>query len=245
MNLLRRRTIWAAGDTTSGIGVRSADEAKRRWVRPAFLVAGSILVGSVAAAPAAGTPSHPLLFGTREVRSANLALFPKWTGVLDRTVKELGLADGSCKAILFGRCPRGKWMKFLDGISGADPMTQLTRVNRYMNRAPYILDPRNYNVADYWATPRQFFRRDGDCEDYAIAKFLSLREMDVQVDELRLYIVDDLNLRVGHAILAVYAGRKVFILDNQLSIVVEAKRIRHYKPIYSLNEEGWWRHRVA
>ena len=202
-----------------------------------------VVAVAAAAAPAASAPSYPSLFGTREVRSTKLALFSKWTGVLDRTVKELGLADGSCKAILFDRCPRGKWKNFLDGLSGADAMTQLTRVNRYMNRASYILDPRNYNVPDYWATPRQFFGRDGDCEDYAIAKFMSLRALGWDAGDMRIVVLKDLNLKIAHAVLVAYIGGKAWMLDNQIAQIVVTDQVRHYLPYFSLNEDGWWRHR--
>ena len=57
--------------------------------------------------------------------------------------------------------------------------------------------------------------------------------------------VKDMNLKVGHAILAVFVDGKVYILDNQIKIVVEAKKIRHYRPVFSINETNWWRHRAA
>ena len=53
-------------------------------------------------------------------------------------------------------------------------MQQLDAVNRYMNKHQYITDIVNWGVTDYWETPREFFLKDGDCEDFAIAKFKSL-----------------------------------------------------------------------
>ena len=54
-----------------------------------------------------------------------------------------------------------------------------------------------------------------------------------------------LNLRIAHAILAVAYKKKTNILDNQMTLLVENRRIRHYKSIFSLNEEAWWRHRLS
>ena len=51
-------------------------------------------------------------------------------------------------------------------------------------RTTYLEDLANYGLPDYWATPLQFLDRDGDCEDYAIAKFVSLRELGFAADEL-------------------------------------------------------------
>jgi predicted transglutaminase-like cysteine proteinase len=112
-----------------------------------------------------------------------------------------------------------------------------------MNTRRYITDPRNWGVPDYWETPGEFMTKFGDCEDYAIAKFLSLKRLGWTDDELRIAAVKDLNLKVGHAILIVYHAGKTWVLDNQIKRVVEAESIRHYQPVYSINETSWWRHR--
>ena len=83
----------------------------------------------------------------------------------------------------------------------------------------------------------------GDCEDYSIAKFMSLRQLGFSNAELRVVAVKDLNLKIGHAVLAVYLDGKALILDNQIRKVVEAKTIRHYVPVFSINEKFWWRHK--
>ena len=56
-------------------------------------------------------------------------------------------------------------------------------------------------------------------------------------------MVEDLNLNIGHAILAVYLGGESYILDNQLRRVVEHSVIRHYNPCYSMNKNSWWLHK--
>ncbi|MEE8202762.1 MAG: transglutaminase-like cysteine peptidase [Alphaproteobacteria bacterium] len=218
-----------------------------RFPRPVHAVVGVVMGVAVASLPAAAwgmaDPVYPPLFGTNEVRSTNLAPFPKWTGVLDRYFAEVDLAQGACGAETFNACHLRDWTRFLEGLRGADAMTQLERVNRYMNRAPYITDPRNYNVDDYWATPRQFFGRDGDCEDYAIAKFMSLRALGWDNDHMRIVVLKDLNLDIAHAVLVVYRDGLAWVLDNQIGEVVAADRIRHYRPYYSINEDSWWLHR--
>ncbi len=212
----------------------------------------SAVVGLIGLAMAAGAPSravaaatleYPPIFGSSEVRSTNLQPFPKWTGVLERYFDEVELKEGTCKEDFFNRCHLDDWKEFLDGQQGADAITQIDRVNRYMNRARYITDPRNYNRADYWATPRQFFNRDGDCEDYAIAKFMSLRALGWTNDHMRIVVLQDLNLRIPHAVLVVYIDRAAWVLDNQIEQLITANRIRHYRPFFSVNENSWWLHR--
>jgi predicted transglutaminase-like cysteine proteinase len=204
--------------------------------------AGAAGVGLLGAGEARAK-AVPSIFNSTEIRREGLKPFPKWRGALDKYFEERKDEPGSCADLSFNRCHYMEWFTELERLRDKNAKTHLKQINRFMNRHKYIVDSINWGVLDYWASPGEFFRRHGDCEDYSIAKFLSLRALETAVDDLRIFIVDDLNLRIGHAVLAAYLGGKVLILDNQLSIVVEARRIHHYKPIYSLNETGWWRHR--
>ncbi|HJS30617.1 MAG TPA: transglutaminase-like cysteine peptidase [Alphaproteobacteria bacterium] len=195
--------------------------------------------------PARPTIVYPQLFGAREIRGANFAPFPKWTGLIERQVNEHVLYDGPCSARRFNRCHLAEWRALLKELDGKTRREQIEAVNQFMNRAPYIIDPVNYRVSDYWATPLQFLNKDGDCEDYAIAKYISLRELGFPTEILRIVVLDDLNLGIAHAVLAVYLDGDALILDNQISHVIAAARIRHYRPIYSINEEYWWLHRPS
>ncbi len=120
----------------------------------------------------------------------------------------------------------------------------LDKVNAYMNRASYIVDPVNWGIPDYWATPDEFFLKDGDCEDYAISKYVTLKRLGIAPDAMRLVILQDENLKVAHAVLAVSLGDNIFILDNQVDAVLPHTKILHYRPVYSINESAWWLHRM-
>ncbi len=207
------------------------------------MIAMAALALMIAAQPAAGRSGYPALFGAREVRSDNLELFTKWTAALDRAFDERRLADAPCTTTVFNRCHFAAWRRVLDGLAGLDRTAQLAAVNRYMNRRRYILDPRNYGVSDYWAAPGQFLSRDGDCEDYAIAKFMSLKALGFTNDDMRIVVVQDLNLGIAHAVLVVYLDGRALVLDNQIEDVVSADSVHHYRPIYSINERHWWLHR--
>ncbi|MEX2647524.1 MAG: transglutaminase-like cysteine peptidase [Alphaproteobacteria bacterium] len=204
-------------------------------------LAGFALASTGPRAAGAATPEP--LFGTSEVGSKNLAPFPKWQGALERYFAERGLDDGPCQAGTLNRCHIEIWRAEIESWTGLPPERQLDAVNRYMNHAPYIIDPRNYGLEDYWAAPPEFFERDGDCEDYAIAKFMSLRALGWADDALRLVILQDTNLQVAHAVLAAYVDGVPYVLDNQVDDVLPASRIRHYQPLYSINEQGWWLHK--
>jgi predicted transglutaminase-like cysteine proteinase len=210
------------------------------FAAPAILSA--IMVLPLSGTAAANT-AFPGIFGTRTTASPNISMFPKWGGALSRYFNEQKLADAPCTSTLFNACHLKEWKEFLAEIRGKDKLSQVRAVNAYMNRQRYLTDPRNYGVKDYWATPGQFFKRNGDCEDYAIAKFMSLRALGFTNKDMRIVVLQDMNLRIGHAILVVNLNGQALVLDNQVRSVVRAEAIRHYRPIYSINEHKWWLHR--
>ena len=218
----------------------------RLWLRTQTVLAVGTLVLALVASPAvAAETAKPSFFNSQETESDNLAPFKKWNEALVRYSKEGAAKQGAaCDPKKFTTCAFQDWVKFLDGLKGADKMTQLKELNKYINQATYITDDTNWGQEDYWATPGEFMAKFGDCEDYAIAKFMALKLMGYNGDDLRVVAVKDMNLKVGHAILAAFLDGKVYILDNQVKIVVEAEKIRHYVPVFSINEKRWWRHRV-
>jgi predicted transglutaminase-like cysteine proteinase len=162
--------------------------------------------------------------------------------MLKRFKKKDSLA-GNCKPTKNKPCYKKQWMGFLATLKNKNTKEKVKAVHKYMNDAEYILDIVNWGIQDYWATPYQFFVKDGDCEDYAIAKYLSLKSLGFPPNKMRVVVLQDTNLGVIHAILAVYLGGEILVLDNQLDQVVSDNKIHHYTPIYSINESGWWRHR--
>lgn len=179
---------------------------------------------------------YPKIFGSIELYSQKTSRFPKWLGMLDR------FQDGRklCNSVT---CSTKGWKELIAELQGKDLQTQLREVHRVFNAKPYILDINNWGEEDYWATPYQFIKKDGDCEDYAIAKYMALKALGVPIEDMRVVALQDLNLKLGHAVLVVYVGDEVLMLDNQISSVVPANSVRHYLPIFSINETGWWLHR--
>lgn len=208
------------------------------WVR---LAVAATLALAVVASPAAAAKIQ--LFGTNEIGSTKLDKFEKWTGMLERYAKEEPQELAKCQPSPTEPCHVAKWRIFLNKLAGQTPMDQMQYVNKYLNQYAYLLDPINYGKKDYWATPRQFMYRTGDCEDYAIAKYASLLHLGFDKEQMRVLVLQDLNLNTPHAILIVYMDGKAWVLDNQIPQVIEADRIKHYKPIFSINEGHWWIHR--
>lgn len=181
------------------------------------------------------------LFGLQEKQSSNLIPFPKWKDALERYSYQESKKE-SCKGTIFNRCYMEEWNDFVSDLKGKNRISQIREVNSYINEAPYIIDPINWGVEDYWAVPQQFFVKDGDCEDYAIAKYMTLKKLGIPSEKMRIVVLMDSNLNVYHSVLAVYENNRIYILDNQTANVLEDWQIHHYKPVYSISENYWWRH---
>jgi predicted transglutaminase-like cysteine proteinase len=196
-----------------------------------------LVVGGVDAA-SVGT-EH--LFGYQEIYKNDLSLFPQWLSVLERHIKET-TPPGDCESTQFNQCHLKQWRNFLAKVKPLPPAEQIGAVNLYANERPYVLDIENYGIVDYWATPREFLQHNGDCEDYAIFKMLSLKQLGFSVDDMRVVVVQDTNLRISHAVMALNRNDDILILDNQIKQVISHKDIFHYVPVYSVNEKNWWMH---
>jgi predicted transglutaminase-like cysteine proteinase len=212
-----------------------AQPSQRRHFGRAVLlllaVLGLVIFGTMR--PAA---SETTLFGYHGLYSTNLTLFPKWRSSTDRYAAE----RQGCPQ---DQCDTEVWNETVASISDADRRRQVEVINQLLNDKLYVLDPVNWGLPDYWATPFQFLRRNGDCEDYAIAKYMALKSVGVPVGDMRIVVLQDLNLQLAHAILVVDVEGEPLVLDNQIPRVMPASAIRHYQPVYAVNEDGWWLYR--
>lgn len=208
-------------------------------IRTLALVAGVIAgAESAPAAPDGG------LFGSQERKRVVDGSHPfrAWARVIDRHFADL--KEGKvCPKADIPECRVIAWLETLKPMRGKRLIEKLNYVNAALNETPYLTDLRNWGQQDYWETPLEFLTHYGDCEDYSIAKYMALRALDVPIDTMRIAVVNDENLGIGHAVLVVYTQNKRLVLDNQTDQVVETDRVRHYTPIYSLNERAWWLHR--
>jgi predicted transglutaminase-like cysteine proteinase len=206
------------------------------------IVALAALTALLAWAPAAAAAA-PALFGTTEFRAESLAALPKWQHVLDRIARERATYRACSRSS--AACPSRSvsvWRSVIESQIGRAEIDQLEAVNRFLNDWRYKADDQNYGRRDYWATPLEFLRHSGDCEDYAIAKYVTLREIGFAPDQLRVVVVRDVARDLAHAVLAVYLDDQVYVLDNLTNAVLPQERVAHYVPYYSINETTRWGH---
>lgn len=120
---------------------------------------------------------------------------------------------------------------------------KLKRVNDFFNDIPYRDDFENWDSKDYWATPIEMIGVNAaDCEDYAIAKYFTLRNMGVPSEKLRITYVKAVEINQAHMVLAYYQKPDAIplILDNIKSDIRSADKRSDLVPVYSFNAEGLW-----
>jgi predicted transglutaminase-like cysteine proteinase len=186
--------------------------------------------------------AHNSYFDMTEERSDDIAPFKRWTGMMVRFEKQRTVPDEECGSIRFHPCAILDWKALLLSIRGKPLRQQLDIVNEWGNEHPYIADELNWGEGNYWETPYEFMEVSGNCKDYAITKYYSLRALGVPADQMRVIVLQDLNLGgIIHAVLGVYDDNdELLILDNQAKEVRPAMKIYHYRPVYGINEDAWW-----
>jgi predicted transglutaminase-like cysteine proteinase len=141
-----------------------------------------------------------------------------------------------------GTCPAAA-QQFLDIIElgrQREGRARLGEINRAVNLSiKPVSDWVQYGVDDLWSAPIATLDAGaGDCEDYAIVKYVALRESGIAPDNLRLVIVRDIKHQTNHAVVAVRYNPEWLILDNRTLIIVNAEEARHYYPLFVLDHRG-------
>jgi predicted transglutaminase-like cysteine proteinase len=121
---------------------------------------------------------------------------------------------------------------------------KLELVNDFMNQTPFISDREHWGKEDYWATPIEFLSTNGgDCEDFSIAKYFTLRALGVPDDKLRITYVKELVIyNEAHMVLAYFPtpDSEPLVLDNIRKIIQPASSRNDLLPVYSFNGSGLW-----
>lgn len=138
------------------------------------------------------------------------------------------------------------WQNLHNMAVNAPVARQLRLVNSFFNRARFVTDIAHWGEEDYWATPVELLTTNGgDCEDFSIAKYLTLKSMGVPDEQLRIVYVKALELNQAHMVLAWYPEPDAdpLILDNLINAIKPASQRTDLEPVYSFNGDGLWLNR--
>ncbi|NJD05512.1 MAG: sulfate adenylyltransferase [Methylococcaceae bacterium] len=146
----------------------------------------------------------------------------------------------------YGRSARERvqeWRDLMARHGGDAEREKLMAVNQFFNRLDFVDDSIHWNQQDYWATPVEMLvTAGGDCEDFSIAKYFTLKAMGVDESKLRLTYVKSLRLNQAHMVLTYFPtpASEPLVLDNLSSDIEPAGRRRDLLPVYSFNGDGLW-----
>jgi len=186
--------------------------------------------------PAAG----PEPFGLFPFRAPEGLPSRKWRGVESDLIKEEKVLE-RCRAGADG-CPSyaAQFLRLINAVKSKSGRAQLYEANRGVNAAiRFVADITQYGEVDRWSAPlATFATAKGDCEDYAIAKYVALRDAGFPIDDLRVMLVRDRTLRQDHAVLAARLDGRWLILDSLRAELIEDSRIPNFTPIFAIGRRG-------
>ena len=167
----------------------------------------------------------------RNKKTAPLSTLPQWQRIIEDYAFQRQLPlSGKTKAL----------HKFIKSIENDTKLRQILKVNLWFNGYPYKQDNWIYNKADYWATPSEFLENGGDCEDFAIIKYLTLRQLGFTAKQMRIAMVYNVFSGTDHSLLLVEHDGEQYVLDNRENLTTPAHYTDRYKPHYVFNEKILW-----
>jgi len=199
-----------------------------------------------------GNWTHILRGDLAEVAPLNTNPFPsrtiKW---ISAQVRLLTIDYGILKGDTHYKATIDEWHKHLDTLKPLSKKDQIEAVNLYYNGLiKYKTDDENYQTREYYAAPQEtLYSKTGDCEDYAILKYYSLKYLGFEDKELRIAAVDlmtnstDLETAKGqsmHAVLLVDTPDGIYMLNNNgqklPNLISDSGK---YQIVYSFNETAF------
>lgn len=149
--------------------------------------------------------------------------------IIDKIEKEYG---GFAKRRLLSL------VQVMNSARDLEEMQKLEKVNDFFNQTPYAPDMKVWGVSDYWATRYEFIGKDrGDCEDYVIAKYFTLKELGVSPKKLFMTYAKSLKYNAAHMVLTYYETPKSvpLVLDNYNLKILSASMRNDLIPVYSFS----------
>lgn len=135
------------------------------------------------------------------------------------------------------------WQNMINDDQSTSDLEKLQKVNDFFNQVQFIDDQLLWKQSDYWATPVEFLAENGgDCEDFSIAKYFTLKKMGIDEAKLNMTYVKALQLNQAHMVVTYYEtpGAEPLVLDNLAPEIVRASERNDLMPVFSFNGSGLW-----
>jgi len=146
----------------------------------------------------------------------------------------------------FGKDARQRllaWQRLVQEDTSRNDEEKLKKVNDFFNSVDYVSDELHWRKKDYWATPVEFLASDGgDCEDFSLAKYFTLKLLGVAESKLKMTYVKAWKLNQAHMVVTYYPTPEAepLVLDNLVPAIQPASKRSDLLPVYSFNGSGLW-----
>ena len=136
------------------------------------------------------------------------------------------------------------WEDLIRQEKSSSDLAKLKKANHFFNsRIAFVSDIALWKVKDYWATPIEVLcKQGGDCEDFAIAKYFTLKAMGIAEKKLNITYVKAIQYNMPHMVLTYYSkpGAEPLVLDNLVDSINPASKRTDLMPIFSFNSTALW-----
>jgi predicted transglutaminase-like cysteine proteinase len=210
------------------------------------------IIAALSAPPAQGQMIRkdallPLL-PERSIEPFGLSAMPAPAGPLwirwrqfDAGVAQDTAAIARCRAEPATCSPaESRMVALIDTARSASGRAKFGLVNREINLAvAYTSDSTQHGAGDVWSNALATLTTgQGDCEDFAIVKYLTLREAGIPAEDLRLLVGRVTTQGEAHAVLAARLDGRWLILDNRRMAMVEDQYAVDLAPLFALDGVG-------
>jgi len=123
-------------------------------------------------------------------------------------------------------------------LQDASTDEKLEKINQFFNTLPYLNDLDVWGVKDYWSSPLEFLgKAKGDCEDYVIAKYNSLKNLGVKVEKMFFTYARAAKFSKNHMVLSYFEtpNSVPLVLDSINYKIFPADKRKDLTPLYNYN----------
>lgn len=179
-------------------------------------------------------------FGLFSFRAPEGILWRKWRAAKADVSAELQQVEACRSDSSNCNDAARRFILIVDEVRSRSGSARIEAANRLINNAiRYTSDLSQHAAVDVWSAPLASLNTGrGDCEDYAIAKYVVLREAGVPEHNLRILLVRDRRVREDHAVLTVRNGETWSVLDNRSSKLASDGELLHFTPLFALDSAG-------
>lgn len=170
---------------------------------------------------------------------ATCILFAKGDFTLDLSILEMAEKRYGIEA----RQRLLAWQQFIRDDDSTSDFQKIEKVNNFFNKLDFVSDILHWQKTDYWATPVEFLASDGgDCEDFALAKYFTLKLLGVAEEKMNMTYVKAWKINQAHMVVTYYPAPDAIplVLDNLVPAILPATERTDLLPVYSFNGSGLW-----